>query len=132
MPPKKYGDAYDGEFFRPNADFFRPKNYSSNSQNIQGSSKKDECCVAVVVYGAMVGAAYSGEDVEQVRVLREYRDEVLMQDEVGRGFVKWYYNGGGEKMAEFVKGKGKFLIPIIRKGLDFIVEDYKRRKEIYL
>ncbi len=85
------------------------------------------CCAACVIYAGMSGSVNGGE-VEQLEVLREYRDNVLMQDEIGRRFVDWYYNGGGEKMAEFVRGRGKFLVPIIKKGLDFIVEDYKRRR----
>lgn len=92
---------------------------NDSSSRKQGPPKKEKCFIASVVYG--------GSDVEQVRVLREYRDNVLMQDDFGRKFVDWYYNGGGERMAEFVRGKGKFLIPVIRKGLDFIVEDYTRR-----
>lgn len=128
MPPKKYGDAYDGEFFRPDAEFFRPKDHSSSSSNTQGPSKKDGCFVAGVIYAGMAGSAYGGGDVEQVNVLREYRDDVLMQDALGKKFVDWYYHGGGEKMTEFVGGKRRFLIPIIRRGLDFIVEDYKIRK----
>jgi len=78
------------------------------------------CFVACAVYG--------GGDVEQVNVLREYRDKVLMQDEVGRRFVQWYYNGGGERMADFIRNRARFLIPIIRKELDYIVEDYKFRE----
>ena len=84
-----------------------------SAENVQ---KNERCFVASVVYG--------GRDVEQVKILREYRDNVLMQDELGKKFVDWYYAGGGERMAEFVRGRGRFLIPIIRKGLDFIVRDY--------
>ena len=115
MGSKKYGDAYDGEFFRPDAEFFRRKYSSSSSRNTQGPSKVEGCFVASVVYG--------DENALEVSVLREYRDNVLMKDELGRKFVDWYYSGGGERMAEFVRGKGGFLIPIIRAGLVFIVED---------
>ncbi len=120
MGSKKYGDAYDGEFFRPDAEFFR-RAYSSSSHNTQGPSKKGDCFVASVVYG--------NKDAYEVNVLRKYRDNVLMQDELGKKFVEWYYSGGGERMSEFVRGKGRFLIPIIRKGLDFIVEEYKMKRE---
>lgn len=98
----------------------------SASKNIPLEDLKAEptsqgCFVACAVYG--------GGDVEQVRVLREYRDNVLMQDDFGRKFVQWYYNGGGGRMAESIEKRARFLIPIIRKGLDFIVEDYKQRRD---
>lgn len=89
---------------------------------VRDPSRKEGCFIASVVYG--------NEYAYEVNVLREYRDNVLMQDELGKKFVEWYYNGGGEKMAEFIRGKEKLLIPIIRKGLDFVVEDYKIRKRI--
>jgi hypothetical protein len=33
--------------------------------------------------------------------------------------------GAGEKTAEFIKNDAPFLIPVIRKGLDYVVEKYK-------
>jgi len=95
------------------------KRDSDKAQQIREG--KEDCFVASVVYGEA--------NAREVNVLREYRDKVLMQDEVGRRFVQWYYGGGGERIAEFVKGKGRFLISIIRKGLDFVVEDYKQRRD---
>ncbi len=85
-------------------------------------AKKDECIcfIASVVYG--------DSNIREINTLREYRDNVLMQDELGKKFVEWYYGGGGERMAEFIEKKARFLIPVIRKGLDFIVEDYKQRR----
>ena len=90
-------------------------------QNEASNKKKDEdCFVASVIYG--------NSNAREVDVLRKYRDNVLMKDGLGRKFVEWYYDGRGERMAEFIENKAKFLIPIVRKGLDFIVEDYEIRK----
>ena len=106
------------------------RDFDNNSGSYkQGPPKKEGCFVAGVIYAGMASsAAYCEEEVEQVRVLREYRDNVLMQSESGREFVKWYYGGAGKRIANFIEEKGRFLIPIIRKGLDFIVEDYKQRR----
>ena len=93
------------------------KQSRKNSESIR--QKKDSCLAHIV---------YNGSDVFEVNVLRRYRDKVLMQDELGRRFVEWYYDGAGEKIAEFVKDRGKFLIPVIKKGLDYIVKDYLERE----
>lgn len=107
-----------GEHLRHVGESRRTESQKS-AENID-EKKGERCFVASAVYG--------GGDVEQVRILREYRDNVLMQDEIGRRFVEWYYNGGGDKIASFIEKKARFLMPIIRKGLDVIVEDYEIRK----
>ena len=95
----------------------------------QNGKSKERCFVAGVIYVGMASSsAYCGEEVEQVRVLREYRDNVLMKSYFGRKIVGVYYGIGSERIASFIEKKARFLIPIIRKGLDFIVEDYEIRK----
>jgi len=86
----------------------------------KSDKNSNDCFIASVVYG--------DENALEVDVLREYRDKVLMQDEMGRKFVEFYYSGAGEKTAKFIKEKARFLIPIIRRGLDFIVEGYQNFK----
>lgn len=91
-------------------------------KDLKAEPTAQDCFVASAVYG--------GIDFKQVKVLREYRDNVLMQDEIGRKFVGWYYAGGGERIASFIDKRARFLIPVIRKGLDIFVADYLLRKEL--
>ncbi len=93
---------------------------ASDKKKYEDKEKLEDCFIASVVYG--------NRDVYEVNVLREYRDNVLMQSQEGRKFVELYCGGLGEILAGFFRNKGKFLIPIIRKGLDFAVEDYKQRE----
>lgn len=78
-----------------------------------------DCFVATVVYGNI--------DAPQVRTLREFRDDVLMQSLIGRAFVDFYYSGVGEKTADFIKEHLPSAIPAIRRGLDVLVEGYSRK-----
>jgi len=78
----------------------------------------------------VASAVYGDSNAHEVSVLREYRDNVLMNSTFGRRFVEWYYNGGGERIAGLVKGKGRFMIPLIRKGLDFIVDSYQSNRQV--
>jgi len=80
-------------------------------------TSKIKCFIATAVYG--------NESAPEVETLREIRDNVLMKDKLGKKFVEFYYSGAGEKTAEFIKNDAPFLIPVIRKGLDYVVEKYK-------
>ena len=77
----------------------------------------DDCFVATAVYG--------NAHAPQVEALREFRDNVLMQNKMGRAFVNFYYSGAGEKTANFIKEHLPSAIPPIRKGLDTLVEKYR-------
>ena len=74
-----------------------------------------QCFVATVVYG--------DPNAPQVNSLRRYRDEVLMKNPLGRTFVDFYYSGAGESVANFIGTKVRFTIPLIKRGLDRIVEN---------
>lgn len=76
------------------------------------------CFVATVVYGR--------EDAPEVQTLREVRDKVLMQSYFGRKFVDFYYSGFGEKTAQVIKDRIPSAIPLIRRGLDHIVEKHQK------
>ena len=82
--------------------------------------KKSGCFVATAVYGDI--------DAPQVQVLREFRDDVLMRNEVGRTAVNFYYSGFGEGFANFIKTHTPSTIPLIRRGLDSLVKRYTDSK----
>ncbi|GEM_PF-5758678 len=69
-------------------------------------------------------AVYTDQNCLEVKVLRDFRDNVLMNNPLGRAFVDFYYSGAGKKTAEFIKEKAPCAIPLIKKGLDFLVEKY--------
>jgi len=79
-----------------------------------------KCFIATAVYG--------DENAPEVETLREIRDNVLMKDKLGKKFVEFYYSGAGEKTAEFIKNDAPFLIPIIKKELDYVVNKYNEEK----
>lgn len=76
----------------------------------------DECFVATAVYGDV--------NAPQVQKLREIRDNVLVQNSLGRAFVDFYYSGAGKRTANFIKTQLPSTIPILRRGLDIIVNNY--------
>ena len=86
-----------------------------------GQIENDDCFIATAVYGS--------RDAPQVRTLREFRDNVLMQSQTGRAFVDFYYSGTGKKTAEFIREHLPSTIPAIRKGLDVLVERYSTQRE---
>ncbi len=83
-------------------------------------SKKSRCFVATVVYEEVGGA-----DSMQVAALRNFRDDVLAGTKFGRKLIDFYYGGFGEKAAELIEKKVSFAIPLIRKGLDYVVKKYE-------
>jgi hypothetical protein len=83
-------------------------------ENVQ----EEDCFVATAVYGDI--------NAPQVQALRDFRDNVLMNNKMGRAFVNFYYSGAGEKTANFIKEHLPSAISPIRKGLDTLVEKYKK------
>jgi hypothetical protein len=75
----------------------------------------NECFVATAVYG--------DREAPQVRALRQFRDEVLRKSRIGKAFIDFYYSGAGRKLANLIKDIPS-SIPIIRKGLDFLVRKH--------
>ena len=80
------------------------------------------CFVATAVYG--------NPEAQQVQALRNIRDEFLMGHPLGRKFVEFYYSGAGQKTADFVRNQLPSSIPVIRKGLDLLVETYSKRIKV--
>lgn len=84
------------------------------------NKKKDEdCFVASAVYG--------DTNAHEVNVLRGYRDNVLMKSYLGRKIVEAYYGIGSRRIADFIVKRARFVIPVIRKGLDHIVSGYETK-----
>ena len=76
------------------------------------------CFIATVVYG--------NENATEVQVLRNFRDNELNQSLLGRKFVRAYYSGLGKMASEALK-KHHSLIPIVKTGLDILVEKYSNK-----
>ena len=81
----------------------------------------DPCFVATAVYGNV--------NAPQVQTLREFRDDVLMKNPIGRAFVDFYYSGTGKKTADFIREHLPSTIPVIRRGLDVLVERYSTQRK---
>ena len=79
-----------------------------------------ECFIATKVYGDI--------NAPQVQTLREIRDNVLMREPLGKAFVNFYYSGAGKRSADFIENKIPLLIPVIKRGLDCLVERYSAQK----
>ena len=77
------------------------------------------CFVATAVYG--------NPKAPEVQVLREFRDEVLNQNPLGRRLVDFYYSSAGERTANLIE-KVPVAVPLIRKGLDLLVEVYSAKR----
>lgn len=64
-------------------------------------------------------AAYGTPFAEEIDVLRDFRDDFLMQNSPGRAFVKFYYKVS-PPIANFI-GKNESLRKIVRKMLNVVV-----------
>jgi hypothetical protein len=82
--------------------------------------KEHDCFIATAVYGNI--------NAPQVQTLREFRDDVLMHNTLGRAFVSIYYGGTGKKIADFLQERLPGAIPAIRQGLDVLVERYSAQR----
>jgi hypothetical protein len=78
------------------------------------------CFVATAVYGS--------EDAREVEVLREFRDNILEKNGPGRAIVRLYYGGLGRATADFIEKYSPSVIPVIKVGLDLLVERYSTEK----
>ncbi|MBI2045589.1 hypothetical protein HYT23_06025 [Candidatus Pacearchaeota archaeon] len=74
-----------------------------------------QCFIATTVYG--------DPNAPQVEALRNYRDNVLMKNFILSKLVDFYYSGAGESIANFISTRARFTIPLIKRGLDKIVEN---------
>lgn len=73
-------------------------------------------------------AVYDSSHAPEVEALREFRDNVLKKNRVGRQIVDLYYSGLGECAAEIIKEQFPSTIPVIRIGLDYLVEKYQDKE----
>lgn len=73
-----------------------------------------DCFIATAVYG--------DANAPQVEALRGFRDNVLMWNALGKTVVDFYYGGAGKRTADFLRKHLSSTIPIIRRGLDILVE----------
>lgn len=115
--PKGYG-RYSVKVSQKVCDEVR---YAAFDQGESGydASEFSECFVAAAVYG--------NRNAPEVRVLRDFRDNILKENVLGQLLVDIYYSGAGRRVARFVSDFTPSLIPTIRKGLDHIVEWYSNR-----
>jgi len=81
-----------------------------------GEIENSDCFIATAVYGS--------RDAPEVRTLRDFRDNILMQSSTGKAFVDFYYSGAGKRTADFIREHLPSTIPAIRRGLDALVESY--------
>jgi len=95
--------------------------YGKSQHAEKGIVEVDFCFVATAVYG--------DSNAPQVQTLREFRDRVLMESDIGRLLVDFYYSGAGRKTADFIKNHLPSTIPAIRRGLDFLVEKYSAQRK---
>lgn len=61
----------------------------------QGAAKDSKCFVATAAYAT---------DANQVKILRRFRDEILVRSDLGRGFIHWY-GLQGPKLAAYISHK---------------------------
>jgi len=78
-----------------------------------------QCFVATAVYG--------NPEAPQVNALRAFRDDVLNQNPLGRLLTYFYYSGAGRRTAKFISQNVPSSIPVIKSGLDLLVEQYSKR-----
>lgn len=101
----------------------RIEHQKDKSEKVNGSQtspvSKSLCFIATAVYGDI--------NAPQVQTLRDFRDNLLMETELGRRLVEFYYSGAGEKTANFIKNKIPSAIPAIRRGLDYLLNNYHKK-----
>ena len=67
-----------------------------------------------VVVGFIATAAYGSDTAEQLDILREFRDDVLLPNRLGAGFVSFYYETS-PPLADFIS-QNEVLRTIARVG----------------
>ncbi len=96
---------------------------------IEISEKSREGADKVVIDCFVATAVYGDRNASQVETLREFRDEVLKPSAIGNAFVRLYYSGIGRKAADFIQNHLPSTIPVIRRGLDVLVERYSAQRK---
>ena len=100
----------------------QPSNENSDSDSSSNEDSNGKFCfVATAVYGDI--------NAPQLDKLRSIRDNILVKDSFGKELVSFYYSGAGKETAEFIQEKIPFTIPLIRKGLDYVIEKQEVKNE---
>ena len=81
--------------------------------------KRGSCFVATAVYG--------DENAPEVCALRDFRDKTLRSYTLGRAFIRAYYSGAGEYTAAIISRCVPSTIPLLRTGLNYIIECHARK-----
>ena len=110
-------DSQRRDLKRVERDRWRKMSRAERSANHRPTPR---CFVATIVYG--------DENAPEVETLRDFRDDVLLESAAGRAFVDFYYSGAGRKAALILKQHIPSAIPLVRKGLDYIVHKYDCRR----
>jgi hypothetical protein len=97
------------------------KEYTISKKYIKGDNGQkygsgESCFIATAVYGDM--------ESPQVEILRKLRDQKLAKTKLGKKAIKFYYSGFGKKAAKYIQENFPSSIPVIRKGLDYLVKKY--------
>lgn len=95
-------------------------NYGLASTNIrvndgcpEGEEPPEECFIATVVYGE--------PSASEVEILREFRDEVLLQNSLGQELVEFYYQKS-PPIAEFISEHPRLKELVRRVGIDTLIK----------
>lgn len=91
-----------------------PESFENFQRKEDFFERNFDCFIATAVYDGNPNAP-------QVQTLRDFRDDYLMPNPLGRRIVDFYYSGVGERGAEILRENLPSTIPIIREGLDFLV-----------
>ena len=106
----------DAAYNRPNQTYIGGRDARGFTQEElkRVQEKALECFIATAVYGNV--------NAPEVKALRNFRDNVLMNNSLGRRVVDLYYSGLGRTVANFIRDRIPATIPIIRKTLDYFVK----------
>lgn len=76
---------------------------------IGDSTDSSHCFVATEIY--------QNSDADEVNLYRQFRDEYLKKNALGRSFVNWYYDRGGVEMSSLIRSYPILRAPV-KKVLD--------------
>ena len=106
-----------------NGDLVRPltPHASPPMQRTDGSTYSSQFNPRGINYGCFVAtSAFENQDHPAVNSLRQYRDEVLSGNPIGRAFVSAYYGGLGQAGAR-VLDSVPTLKPVVRTGIEKLI-----------
>lgn len=99
---------------------FMKNDYKCRACKAENNESLLDCFIATAVYG--------DRNAPQVQTLRDFRDNVLIKSSIGKTITNFYYSGAGKRTADFIKRHLPSTIPIVRKGLDVLVERYSAKQ----